>query len=246
MSLYSFFGCLLIAYGPILSIFFLYIARNARHVLLMVASAFFCLIALLLSSVIWYFAKATQFNHAVSIVYSITIQELLRWCFFRLLIRAEAGLNIVSVNPKSPFNRSMFAFVSGFGYALMTSLVSYISLLVESIGPGVIMCPSCPQVTVFFVSAITTTLFSLLHMAWMMIAFEGFANITRWRGVLQVIWVVASHYGASYATMMNGSSTIYLGCVYAIIVCMVLLSVSVMIVAKTLKSRLVVKLDLIR
>ena len=37
MSLYTFFGCLLVAYSPILSIFFLYIGRNAQHVLLMVA-----------------------------------------------------------------------------------------------------------------------------------------------------------------------------------------------------------------
>lgn len=37
MSLYTFFGCLLIAYGPILSIFFLYIAPNAQYVLLMVS-----------------------------------------------------------------------------------------------------------------------------------------------------------------------------------------------------------------
>lgn len=37
MSLYTFFGCLLLAYGPILSIFFLYIAPNAQYVLLMVS-----------------------------------------------------------------------------------------------------------------------------------------------------------------------------------------------------------------
>lgn len=66
--------------------------------------------------------------------------------------RSEAGLNIASKNRNSPYNRSIFAFVTGFGYALTTSLVSYISILVESIGPGVMMCPSCPQATSFFIS----------------------------------------------------------------------------------------------
>ena len=37
MSLVTFFGCLLVAYGPILSIFFLYIGQNAQYVLLMVS-----------------------------------------------------------------------------------------------------------------------------------------------------------------------------------------------------------------
>ncbi|KAI7857485.1 Aph-1 protein-domain-containing protein [Circinella umbellata] len=205
MSLVTFFGCLLVAYGPILSIFFLYIGQNAQYVLLMVSS--------------------------------ITVQEIFRWFFFLLLRRSEAGLNVVSSNPHSPFNQSTFSFVTGYGYALTTTLVSYISLLVESIGPGVIMCPSCPQATTFFISAVTTTLFSLLHIVWMMVAFEGFSNIRKPAGAARVIWVIVSHFGASYATLLNGSETIKYGCVYAIIVCVVILSISISLVAYSLKSR---------
>ncbi|KAI8139034.1 gamma-secretase subunit Aph-1 [Fennellomyces sp. T-0311] len=237
MSLYTFFGCLLTAYGPILSIFFLYIGQNAQYVLLMVSSAFFCLIALLISSVIWYFAKAAQSLHPVSIAYSITVQEIFRWFFFLLLRRSEAGLNVVSANPHSPLNQSIFSFVTGFGYALTTALVSYISLLVESIGPGVIMCPSCPGATTFFISAVTTSLFSLLHITWMMIAFDGFSNIKKPIGMLRVAWVITSHFGASYVTLLNSSETIQYGCVYAIISCIGILSISTALVALSLKSR---------
>lgn len=237
MTLYTFFGCLLIAYGPILSVFFLYIAPNAQYVLLMVSSAFFCLIALLLSSIIWYFAKATQNIHYVSITYSVAIQEICRWGFYKLLNRAEEGLNVVSKNPKSPFNRPVFAFVSGFGYALMSALVGYISLLVESIGPGVMMCPSCPKATLYFISAITTSLFSLMHMSWMMIAFEGFSELPQVKGWLKILWVVFSHYGASFATTLNSSNTVNYGCVYSIVICLFIVSVSTSIVIMSLKSR---------
>jgi anterior pharynx defective protein 1 len=89
--------------------------------------------------------------------------------------------------------------VSGFGYALMSALVGYISLLVESIGPGVLMCPSCPRATLYFISAITTSLFSLMHMSWMMISFEGFSELPKLKGWLKIIWVIVSHYGASFA-----------------------------------------------
>ncbi|KAI9488193.1 gamma-secretase subunit Aph-1 [Zychaea mexicana] len=237
MSLYTFFGCLLVAYGPILSIFFLYIGQNAQYVLLMVSSAFFCLIALLISSVIWYFAKAAQLIHSASIAYSIAVQEIFRWLFFLLLRRSEAGLNVVSANPHSPLNQSIFSFVTGFGYALTTALVSYISLLVESIGPGVMMCPSCPQATTFFISAATTSIFSLLHITWMMIAFEGFSSVRKPAGAARVAWVIVSHFGASYATLLNSSETIRYGCVYAIIICIGILSFSTALVAYSLKSR---------
>jgi anterior pharynx defective protein 1 len=87
----------------------------------------------------------------------------------------------------------------------MSSLVGYISLLVESIGPGVIMCPSCPKATLYFISAITTSLFSLMHMAWMMISFEGFSELPQMKGWLKIGWVIVSHYGASFAVsiLMN-------------------------------------------
>lgn len=155
-----------------------------------------------MSSVIWYF---TRTRSAISIIYGVLVQELFRWFFFLLTRRAEKGLSTISTNPRSPFNRSLFAFVTGFGYALTSSLVSYIALLVESIGPGVIMCPSCPQASLFFISAVTTTLFSLLHIVWMMNAFEGYVswNTNKLVGALRILWVIGSHYGASYAVCIE-------------------------------------------
>ncbi|KAI8332104.1 gamma-secretase subunit Aph-1 [Chlamydoabsidia padenii] len=237
MSLYTFFGCLLIAYGPILSIFFLYIALSAQHVLLTVASAFFCLIALLLSSVIWYAAKTVQTIHTVNILYSVGIQEIFRWCYFLLIQRAERGLNLVAKYPSSPYNKIEFGFVAGYGYALTTSLVSYLSVLVESIGPGVLMCPSCPQASIFLVSAVTTTLFSLLHITWMTVAFEGYAARKTWQGCAKIAWVIISHYAASYSTLMNTSTTITYGCIYPILVEVGVLTVSCLFIAQSLHRK---------
>ncbi|CAO3577535.1 unnamed protein product [Absidia cylindrospora] len=199
-------------------------------------SAFFCLIALLLSSVIWFLAKTVQSTHSVSIIYSVGIQELLQWCYFLLIQRAEAGLNMVAKYPKLPYNKLEFGFVAGYGYALTTSLVSYISSLVESIGPGVIMCPSCPGASVFLISAVTTTLLSLLHITWMTIAFEGYSSRT-WAGWAKVAWVVLSHYGASYATLLNTSKTIAYGCVYAIVVELGILFISCALIGHSLKLK---------
>jgi anterior pharynx defective protein 1 len=60
--------------------------------------------------VIWYAAKGAQDIYAASIAYSVLIQEICRWGFYTLINKAESGLNIVSANPSSPFNRPIFAF----------------------------------------------------------------------------------------------------------------------------------------
>ncbi|KAI8065542.1 gamma-secretase subunit Aph-1 [Gongronella butleri] len=232
MSLYTFFGCLFTAYGPILAIFFLYIGLHAQHVLLTVASAFFCLFALLISSVIWYLAKPVQHNLSIAVMYSVAIQELFRWFYFLLLQRAEKGMNAVTRNPRSPYNRILYAFVAGYGYALTTSLVSYISVLAESLGPGMLKVPSYHVADAFFVYAVTTTLFSLLHMAWMIIAFDGFAT-GQWIGTLEILWVIVSHYGASYSSLLS-TWDVYLGCIYAIVIQVVILGISIGVIYASL------------
>ncbi|CAO3679502.1 unnamed protein product [Rhizopus stolonifer] len=232
MTLVTFFGCLFFAYGPILSIFFLTIAPNAQYVLLTVSSAFFCLVALLISSVIWYFSKT---NNYFTIIYSVAIQEICRYVFYRLTLRAQNGLNTMSAHPQFPFNKHIFSFVFGFGYALTHALVGYISLLVQSVSPGVMMCPSCPQASLYFIASITTSLFSLLHIGWMMIAFEGFE--LKKKGYLHIVWVLISHYGASFATTLNSSMRVKFGCIYSIFICLFILVVSLSILTYSLKTK---------
>ncbi|ORY97784.1 gamma-secretase subunit Aph-1 [Syncephalastrum racemosum] len=234
MALPTFFGCLLIAYGPLLGIFFLVIAPRPQWTLLMVASGFFCLLAILISSVIWYFGRTTIFG---TIAYSVTIQEVFRVAFWRLLKRTEVGFNLVASNPTSPLNRHKMAFAAGYGYALMSALISYISPLVDSIGPGVLMCPSCPGATLFFVYAFTTSFFSLLHLAWMMLAFDALNTISTVQGKLKLAWVFVSHFAASFASSLNSSDTIYLGCVYGYITCIGILAISTVLVTKSLTAR---------
>ncbi|CAI2161776.1 19391_t:CDS:2 [Funneliformis geosporum] len=111
MTLLTFFGCALTAYGPPLAIFFLTIAKDAQLVILMVSSAFFWLISILAASSIWFIAKPARTENAITILYSVLLQELFRWLFYKLISRAESGLILASSNPTSPYNRSSFAFV---------------------------------------------------------------------------------------------------------------------------------------
>ncbi|KAI1319989.1 gamma secretase complex protein [Mortierella claussenii] len=152
MTLLTFFGCALTAYGPGLTIFFGCIAPNAQLVILMVSSAFFWLLSLLLASVIWFLATGSRQTYTSTIIYTVLLQELFRWFLYLLINRAEQGLNMVASHPKSKFNRSGYAFSAGIGFGLMFGIISFITQLVQSLGPGVLMCVSCPNVSLYFIS----------------------------------------------------------------------------------------------
>ncbi|KAF9988933.1 gamma secretase complex protein [Mortierella antarctica] len=232
MTLVTFFGCALTAYGPSLAIFFGCIAPNAQLVILMVSSAFFWLLSLLLASAIWFIAKSSQHTYTSTIIYTVLLQELFRWFLFHLISRAEKGLNMVAHHPTSKFNRSGYAFAAGLGFGLMFGIISFITQLVQSLGPGVLMCVSCPNLSLYFVSALTTSLLILHHCAWMMISFTGFTQ----RSYARIVWVIVSHYGASYLTLLNSSKTVPLGCAYSLVANAVLLVASVVIVVADLRN----------
>ncbi|KAF9296518.1 gamma secretase complex protein [Mortierella antarctica] len=147
MTLLTFFGCALTAYGPSLAIFFGHIAPNAQLVILMVSSAFFWLISLLLASAIWFMASSSRLTFTSTIIYTVLLQELFRWFLYLLINRAESGLNMVAKHPKSKYNRSGYAFSAGLGFGLMFGAISYITMLVQSLGPGVLMCVSSSYLT---------------------------------------------------------------------------------------------------
>ncbi|KAJ3073706.1 hypothetical protein HK102_005953, partial [Quaeritorhiza haematococci] len=143
----------------------------------------------------------------------------------------------------------------------MSGLVSYINQLSESLGPGIMYCRSCPSLDVFFVGAITTSLFIFLHVAWNLLAFDGWfrlkaassatssdaaggtggvrpvavqmdvksAGIAKpW--VWRTAWIVLTHAGASFGTLLIPSS-IQGGCFISIAInIFILISTSAIVV----------------
>ncbi|CAO3570565.1 unnamed protein product [Mortierella alpina] len=151
---------------------------------------------------------------------------------FPLFSRAEKGLNMVAHHPTSKFNRSGYAFAAGLGFGLMFGIISFITQLVQSLGPGVLMCASCPSLSLYFISALTTSLLILHHCAWMMISFTGFTL----RSYARILWVILSHYGASYLTLLNASKTVPNGCAYSLAANAALLIASVIIVVADVRN----------
>ncbi|KAL2790667.1 gamma-secretase subunit APH-1B isoform 2, partial [Daubentonia madagascariensis] len=106
MTAAVFFGCAFIAFGPALALYIFTIATDSLRIIFLIAGAFFWLVSLLFSSLVWFVARAItdsrdgpiqKYLLIFGVLVSVFIQELFRFAYYRLLKKANEGLK--SVNP---------------------------------------------------------------------------------------------------------------------------------------------------
>ncbi|XP_014000357.1 gamma-secretase subunit Aph-1b [Salmo salar] len=191
MTAAVFFGCAFIAFGPAFSLFIFTIAKDPLRVIILIAGAFFWLVSLLLSSLVWFIAtKATnaqdltlQKNLLIfGCIFSVILQEVFRFAYYRLLRKANEGLAAISEEDGPPLSVREMAYVAGLGFGIMSGAFSMINTLSDSLGPGTVGMFGDSQYY-FITSALMTLALTLLHTFWGVVFFEG-CERKRW-------WVIA-------------------------------------------------------
>lgn len=86
MTVLDFFGCAFLAFGPPLAMFTLTVSSEPMRIIILIASAFFWLISLLLSSILWYAVVPLQNDLAFGLVFSVLFQEAFRYITNELLL----------------------------------------------------------------------------------------------------------------------------------------------------------------
>ncbi len=110
MPLLSFFGDLLIAFGPAIVVLVFYVGRHASLLVLTLSSAFLWLFSALLASLLWFAAVPIRSNQIWAISTGVLFQELARPAFYLLLVKAEKELDIIATHgPGSALNESVHA-----------------------------------------------------------------------------------------------------------------------------------------
>lgn len=74
----DFFGCAFLAFGTPLAMFTFTVSREPIRIIILIASAFFWLISLLLSSALWYAVVPLQNQLVIGLVFSVLFQEAFR------------------------------------------------------------------------------------------------------------------------------------------------------------------------
>lgn len=199
MTVAEFFGCGLIAFGPSLAMFGLTIATDPIRTIMLVASAFFWLLALLFSSILYTAVVQLQDYLAFGVVFSVLFQELFRFLWFLLIQKAEGGLKKVSDgNMQIVENKHILAYVSGLGFGMISGAFSLVNVLADMTGPGTIGMKGDPK-NFFIASAVTSLAFILLHVFWGILFF----NALHRQAYLQLAYVILCHMLASCITLMN-------------------------------------------
>ena len=231
-----FFANFLIFFGPIFIVFYSFIGRQARLVLLCLSSGFYWLLLILILSTIQYFADLNQIPW---IIVSCIVQECARIGLYFGLELIRPQLSMMAEKDGQPTTRSNSSvkdvyhdFASGYGIGIISGLVQYIGPLVQSSGPGILVCASCKSIDIYFIASIVTCIFIGLNSLWSVTTYHAMKE----KNYILLIWPTVSHLGASFSTVMIGSASIQGGCWFSITILLILFMIEVAICVKIIRK----------
>ncbi|KFQ26028.1 Gamma-secretase subunit APH-1A, partial [Merops nubicus] len=195
-----------------LGLFLFTIARDPLRIIILIAGAFFWLVSLLLSSLIWFIAvKASDPRDErlqkglliFGVMFSVLLQEAFRFLYYKLLRKAIEGLVALSEDGCSPISIQRpdgvpVLAVAGVGFGLMSGAFSMINLLADALGPGTVGIHGDSQLY-FLTSAFMTMVLIFLHTFWGILFFHGCEHRRWW----EIVAVVIMHLAVSGSTFCN-------------------------------------------
>lgn len=199
MTVMEFFGCTFLAFGPPFAMFVFTISHDPVRIIILIAAAFFWLVSLLLSSILWFIVVPLRKDLVFGLFFSVLFQEGFRYLIYKILRQAENGLKKVTDNGASLIeNKNILAYVSGLGFGIMSGAFSLVNIVADAVGPGTMGLKSGNEM--FFITSSAISLcFILLHTFWGVIFFKA-CDVNNW---LQVGFVVTAHLVASLLTLLN-------------------------------------------
>ncbi|XP_046400044.1 gamma-secretase subunit Aph-1 [Ischnura elegans] len=232
MTLMEFFGCTFIAFGPPLAMFTFTIAKDPIRIIILIASAFFWLLSLLLSSILWFLVIPLKSYLAFGLVFSVLFQELFRFLIYKLLCKAEMGLRrVTDAGTHASNSKHVLAYVSGLGFGVMSGAFSLVNVLADAIGPATMGLRDGTDM--FFVTSAATSLcIILLHTFWGVIFFSAVDK----NNYLQLLWVLGSHMLVSCLTLLNRRELYFATLIPAYIVMVITAVIAYVVVGGTLSS----------
>jgi len=198
MTLPEFYGCTFLAFGPPLAMFIFTIAHDPIRIIILIAAAFFWLLSLLVSSLLWFAIVPLRDTIGFALVFSVLFQEAFRFLIYKILRKTEKGLQEVANSPQIVANKHILAYVCGLGFGIISGLFALMNILADAAGPATIGLKSGAS-GFLLTSATQTLLMILLHTFWSVIFFDAIDNSKH----VETAYVVISHLIVSTVTLLN-------------------------------------------
>ncbi|CAF2080473.1 unnamed protein product [Rotaria magnacalcarata] len=202
-------GCTLIAFGVPFSMFVFTIAHHPFRIIIAMTSAFFWLISLLLSSLLWFAVVPLRNQLAFAVPFTVLFQEIFRYLFYRLIKKAEFALQKAQMQELTAkgmvFDRFAVAYASGYGFGLISGTFAIVNVLSDMTGPGTIgIFGHSPDF--FIATAFLALCIILLNTFWGVIFYTSLDKDGIHRFIGPAI-VVFTHMLFSCMTLLNRKST---------------------------------------
>jgi hypothetical protein len=198
MTAWLFWGCSFTAYGPVAAVAYGACKRRPHIVIWIIVCALVWSLFALLSSLLWILLPESPWSGLVLLVTSV---QCARWALHRLVLwgtlRGAAQSDIRALFSKEASLAMDVA--AGAAFGLASTMASVSPVLDLSFSRATLYTPSCTHASLFWVQSFQGLLFSLLHVCWGVIAFDGLRR-NRW---LPVIGVGALHLIAAFVTTAN-------------------------------------------
>lgn len=201
VNLLPFLGCLFLSFGPSFTLFVITAAKEAQAVILLITSAFFWLISLLLSSLLWLAVIPLRKHLAFTLVFSVFFQEVLRILFYILVRKTDVALSRITRETTGMFHGPRYALVSGLGYGTMSAIFMYLNILAEASGPGTFYLQGSPSLPIILSGALQASAMTGLHVCWGLLCSDA---LTKKNWPLLVA-VSVSHLAVSGLTLLYGA-----------------------------------------
>jgi len=176
------------------------IANDSIRIIILIAAAFFWLLSLLASSVLWFAVVPLRDWLAFGVTFSVLFQEGFRYLIYRILRRTEQGLQAVAENTRITENKHILAYVSGLGFGIISGMFALVNVLADMSGPGTMGLKGGSEIF-FITSAAQALSIILLHTFWSVIFFNAFDT----SNYLHVAYVVGTHLFVSLITLLNAN-----------------------------------------
>ncbi|KRY37674.1 Protein dif-1 [Trichinella spiralis] len=226
MGFQEFTGYFLIAFGTPLAIFLCVIMHDPMRIILFVGAAFFYMISILLAAIIWFILPHFDGILCFTVFLFVFLQEVIRYLYYKLIRRAQAGLDVVTegndsvegVHPLKHANH-MISFVIGMGFGSMAGVIALVNGLADSSGPGTVGLPSALKFNdmhgsyhFFLISSISVAALILLHVMWNVIIFHACDKKATWLAM----FAIADHFLVAGISFYNRSNVwaASLSCLY--------------------------------
>lgn len=204
MTFMEFAGCASVAFGPAFSLFYWTIVHDPIRIIILIASSFFWLCSLLMSSTLWFIFPKKDWVW-FGVLTSICFQELFRFLVYKILRKSEQGLRQIT-EPDSAISTSshLVSYVSGLGFGIISGAFSLVNILAEVKGPGTMGLQGGSEYFCLF-SSLFTMFFVFLHTFWSVIFFQGLDT----QNHSLVLYVIFSHVCVSCSTLLNSYEIYY-------------------------------------